>query len=199
MSKRFDSLSEEHRAFIAEQRIFFTASATAESRVNISPRPTDALRVPSDDVAMYLDLTGSGAETAAHLRIDGRLTIMFCALAGAPSILRLYGRGRTFALGTAAYTAALAEHFDGVAPHGARQIVRLDIDLVQTSCGYGVPLFDYREERATLERWTATKSEDGLRAYRREQNSVSLDGLETGFAIETSLDDPRASATPLPS
>jgi hypothetical protein len=119
VSKRFVSLTAEHRAFISEQRIFFTASATAESRVNISPRPTDTVRVPTEAVAMYLDLTGSGAETAAHLRVDGRLTMMFCALAGPPSILRLYGRGRTLAAGTDAYAMTLAEHFENRAPLGA--------------------------------------------------------------------------------
>ena len=187
MSKRFDSLTTEHRAFISEQRIFFTASATAESRVNISPRPTDTVRVPSESVAMYLDLTGSGAETAAHLRVDGRLTMMFCALAGPPSILRLYGRGRALAAGTDAYAMALAAYFDDRAPLGTRQIVWLDIDLVQTSCGYGVPLFDYREERTTLKRWAETKAQDGLRAYRRERNAISLDGLATGLVSDASL------------
>lgn len=199
MSNRFVSLTAEHRAFIAEQRIFFTASATAESRVNISPRPTETVRVPSDTVAMYLDLTGSGAETAAHLRVDGRLTMMFCALLGPPSILRLYGRGRALRAGTDAYAKALAEHFDDRAPRGARQIVWLDIDFVQTSCGYGVPLFDYREERATLARWTEAKSEDALREYRRERNAISLDGLETGLVTYDALPHSGADSTPLPS
>ena len=109
---------------------------------------------------------------------------MFCALAGPPSILRLYGRGHTLTAGTDAYAEAIARHFDGHEPRGARQIVWLDIDLVQTSCGYGVPLFDYREERPTLTRWVENKSDDALRAYRHERNAVSLDGLDTGLLTD---------------
>ena len=152
--------------------------------VNISPRPTDALRVLDDRTVLYLDQTGSGSETAAHLRADGRITLMFCAFEEPPNILRLYGQGTSFPHGTAEYIALLASFFNNEEPPGARQIVRIDVDLVQTSCGYGVPLFDYVGERATLRRWAEHKGEAGIQEYWRLKNARSLDGLPTGLAEE---------------
>jgi Pyridoxamine 5'-phosphate oxidase len=184
MGKQFASMTPAHREFIARQRIFFTASATSTSRVNVSPRPTDALRVLDERTVAYLDLTGSGNETAAHLRADGRITVMFCALDEPPSILRLYGRGTSLARNTIDYGVLLASAFDNQEPLGTRQIVRIDIDLVQTSCGYGVPLFEYIGERSTLQRWAQQKGDRGLEEYRRQKNARSLDGLPTGLAEE---------------
>jgi hypothetical protein len=184
MAKQFASMTPAHREFIARQRIFFTASATSTSRVNVSPRPTDALRVLDERTVAYLDLTGSGSETAAHLRVDGRITLMFCALDEPPSILRLYGRGTSLARNTSDYAVLLASAFDNQEPLGARQIVRIDIDLVQTSCGYGVPLFEYIGERSTLQRWAQQKGNAGLEEYRRQKNARSLDGMPTGLAEE---------------
>ncbi|GJD96703.1 pyridoxamine 5'-phosphate oxidase family protein [Methylobacterium iners] len=181
MGKQFDRIDENHRAFIARQRIFFTASATADARVNVSPRSTEAFRILGPNACAYLDRTGSGNETAAHLLADGRLTVMFCAFEGAPRILRLYGRAQMLPRGSAPYDALLAEAFGGTAPRGARQILRLAVDLVQTSCGYGVPLFDYVGERDGLERWAETKTDAELEAYQRQKNSRSLDGLPTGL------------------
>jgi pyridoxamine 5'-phosphate oxidase-like protein len=186
MGKQFASMTPAHRDFIARQRIFFTASATSTSRVNVSPRPTDALRVLDERTVAYLDLTGSGNETAAHLRIDGRITLMFCALDEPPSILRLYGRGTSLARNMSDYAVLLASAFDNQEPLGARQIVRIDIDLVQTSCGYGVPLFEYIGERSTLHRWAQQKGDAGLEEYRRQKNVRSLDGLPTGLPEEDS-------------
>jgi hypothetical protein len=182
MGKQFAGMTPAHRDFIARQRIFFTASATATSRVNISPRPTDALRVLDDRTVVFLDLTGSGSETAAHLRADGRITLMFCALDEPPSILRLYGCGTSLPRATAEYASLLASVFNNEEPLGARQIVRIDIDLVQTSCGYGVPLFEYVSERNTLRRWAEQKGEAGLQEYWRQKNARSIDGLPTGLA-----------------
>jgi len=181
MAQQFPQMEQKHRDFIARQHMFFTATATDASRVNISPRSTDALRVLDANTVAYLDLTGSGNETAAHLRADGRMTIMMCAVEGAPLILRLYGRGETLPADSAAYEKLLADAYDGEAPLGARQIVRLDIDLVQTSCGFGVPLFDYTGERDTMARWAEAKGQDGLVAYRLEKNTHSIDGLPTGL------------------
>lgn len=181
MAKQFASIEPDLRAFIERQHIFFVASAAAESRVNVSPKGLDALRVLGPNSVVYLDHTGSGSETAAHLKADGRLTIMFCAFEGAPMILRLYGRGRVIRRGSEEYARLLAAQFGGVEPAGARQMVVLDIDLVQTSCGYAVPHFEYREERPGLTRWAEGKGEEGLEAYRREKNMVSLDGLPTGL------------------
>jgi hypothetical protein len=186
MAKKFASMTPAHRDFIARQRIFFTASATATSRVNMSPRPTNALRVLNERTVAYLDLTGSGSETAAHMRADGRITLMFCALDEPPSILRLYGRGTSLPRNSDSYVRLLASAFGNEEPLGARQIVRIDIDLVQTSCGYGVPLFEYVGERNTLGRWAEQKGKAGLEEYRQLKNARSLDGLATGLADEES-------------
>ena len=188
MAKQFPALDDRLIAFIARQHIFFTASAAAGTRVNLSPRGADAFRVLGPNAAAYLDRTGSGNETAAHLRADGRLTVMFCAFEGAPTILRLYGRGAVLPRGGAAYAEMLSAAFAGSEPPGARQIVRLDIDLVQTSCGFGVPFYAFEGERPTLDRWAAGKSEAELDAYRRLKNARSMDGLPTGSFAES--DDP---------
>lgn len=185
MAKQFADISPAHREFIQRQKLFFVASAAPEGRVNLSPKGFDALRVLSPTSVAYLDLTGSGNETAAHLLAEGpsqgRLTIVFCAFEGAPLILRLYGRGEVLPRGSVAYAELLATHFAGEEPAGARHVIRLEIDLVQSSCGFGVPLFSYQEERPTLIRWAEAKGEDGLRIYRREKNMSSLDGLPTGL------------------
>jgi hypothetical protein len=181
MAKQYPEIGDVHRDFIRRQHIFFTASAAAGTRVNLSPRSTDHLRIIDANTMAYLDLTGSGNETAAHLRADGRLTLMFCGFEEQPMILRLYGRGRALGRNSGDYHHLLIAAFDGREPPGARQIVRLDVDLVQTSCGFAVPLFDYRGERETLNRWAEAKGEAGLVAYWREKNNVSMDGLPTGL------------------
>ena len=185
MGKQFPHLDASHREFINRQRIFFAASAAPNARVNVSPRGTDAFSIIDEGTVAYLDRTGSGNETAAHLKADGRLTIMFCAFDGPPNILRLYGHGEILRRGSPSYAALLKAAFSGVEPAGARQIVRLHVDLVQTSCGYGTPLFDYRGERPSLDNWARSKGEEGLEAYRREKNLVSIDGLPTGLLAET--------------
>ncbi|HWK46502.1 MAG TPA: pyridoxamine 5'-phosphate oxidase family protein [Stellaceae bacterium] len=184
MAKQFPQIEPAHHDFILRQRMFFTASASAGAHVNVSPKGLDALRVLGSNAVAYLDRTGSGNETAAHLLADGRLTLMFCAFEGSPLILRLYGNGRVLPRGGADYARLLAEAFDGVEPPGARQIVLLDVDRVQTSCGFGVPLFEYGGERPTLTRWAEAKGEAGLEAYRREKNARSMDGLPTGMFDE---------------
>ena len=181
MAKQFDSIDEAQRAFIARQRIFFTASAAPGTRVNLSPRGTEAFRVLGPNAVAYLDRTGSSNETAAHLLADGRLTVMFCAFEGAPRILRLYGRGQMLARGSAPYRSLLSDAFGGTEPRGTRQILRMSVDLVQTSCGYGVPLFDFIGERESLDRWAEAKTDEDLEAYQRLKNSRSMDGLPTGM------------------
>lgn len=183
MSRHFPSIAPEHRDFIARQKVFFTASAAASGRVNLSPKGLDGLRVLGPNRVAYLDHTGSGNETAAHLKADGRLTIMFCAFEGPPLILRLYGHGRVLRRGGKDYEDLLAA-FGGEEPPGARQIVLLDVETVLTSCGYGVPLYDYGGERPSLPRWAESKGEEALDTYRREKNATSLDGLPTGLFDE---------------
>lgn len=184
MAKQFERIEASHAAFIDQQHIFFTASAATTGRVNISPREASAFRVLGPNRVAYLDQTGSGNETAAHLRASGRLTIMFCGFENVPMILRLYGQGRALPRGTPDYDALLTTAYDGQEPPGARQIICLDVDLVQTSCGYGVPLFDYKAERPTLRRWAENKGEEGVAAYRRQNNIRSIDGFETGVAAD---------------
>jgi Pyridoxamine 5'-phosphate oxidase len=154
----------EHRSFIQQQKVFFVASAAPKGRVNVSPKGMSTLRVLGDNDVAYLDCTGSGNETRAHLLVseDKRLTFMFCAFEGDPVILRLYGRGQSILRGTPEY-AALLPHFNEIP--GARQIVRLAVDLVQTSCGMGVPLFDYREDRPNLVRYWTAQGINNLRKY----------------------------------
>jgi hypothetical protein len=184
MAKQFEHIEPAHAAFIAEQHIFFTASAAATGRINISPRGADAFRVLNANTVAYLDQTGSGNETAAHLRASGRLTIMFCGFENVPMILRLYGQGRSLWKGTPEYAALLDTAFDNEEAPGARQIICLDVEMVQTSCGYGVPLFEFKEERPTLRRWAESKGEDGVAAYWRQKNVYSIDGFETGVVAE---------------
>ena len=185
MGKPFALIEPTHREFILSQRIFFNASASAEGRVNVSPRDVAALRVLGPHTVVYQDRTGSGNETAAHLLADGRLTLMFCAFEGPPMILRLYGRGRILPRGGAEYATLLASHFAGLEPAGARQMVRLDVDRVQTSCGMNVPRFDYVGDREQLTRWAEAKGEAGLEEYRRQKNVLSIDGLPTGMFEES--------------
>ena len=141
-------------------------------------RPADSLRVMGPNRVLWLNLTGSGNETAAHLLQNDRMTLMFCAFEGDPLILRLYGQARTIQPDHPQWSALLA-HFPQLP--GARQIYDLHVDLVQTSCGYGVPLFDYRQERPQMDAWAEAKGVEGIEAYWREKNQRSLDGLETGL------------------
>ncbi|MFN3545276.1 MAG: pyridoxamine 5'-phosphate oxidase family protein [Thiobacillus sp.] len=181
MARFYPALEAKHRAFIAAQRIFFTATGTATSRINLSPKGMDSLRVLADTRVAYLDLTGSGNETAAHLKHDGRMTLMWCSFAAEPLILRAYGCGRAVRRQDAEW-AALRAHFPALP--GERQLIVLDIDSVQTSCGYAVPTFDYTGERNTLARWAEKKGAVGLVDYWRERNQTSIDGLPTGL-LET--------------
>lgn len=184
LAKQFSHLEVHHHRFIAEQHMFFTASAAATGHVNVSPRSTDMFRVLGDNAVMYLDRTGSGNETAAHLGISSRLTIMFCAVAGPPLIMRLFGQGRVIHRNSAEFASLLAEHYEGHAPLGARQMIMLDFDLVQTSCGYGVPLFEYQNERSQMDAWAEAKGVDGIEDYWRLKNQTSLDGFPTGLFSE---------------
>ena len=181
MAKFYPALDDNLKAFIARQHVFFVATAPADGRISLSPKGLDGLRVLGDQRVAYLDLTGSGNETAAHLLADGRMTLMFCAFEGDPLILRLYGRGRSIKPGDAEW-ATLAPLFPALP--GTRQIILLDIESLQTSCGAGVPLYAYTGEREELLRWLEKKGEPGVRDYQREKNRVSIDGLPTGLFEE---------------
>lgn len=178
MARFYPALEDRHRDFIAAQKIFFTASGTATGRLNLSPKGMDSLRVLSPNRIAWLDLTGSGNETAAHLRHDGRLTLMWCSFDADPLILRTYGHGRAVQRQDAEWP-ALRAHFPDLP--GERQLIVLDVESVQTSCGYAVPLYTYRGERETLARWVEKKGPVGLLDYWREKNRISIDGLPTGL------------------
>lgn len=173
--KVIDALDERLSNWIAAQKLFFVATAPRDGEhVNCSPKGGDSFRVLGPTEVAYQDLTGSGAETIAHLRENGRITIMFCAFEGPPDIVRLFGHGEVHPVGSARY--------DELAPRfgerlGARAIITVALTRVQTSCGYQVPYFAYQGERDQLERWSVAKGADGLQAYRAEKNAVSIDGL----------------------
>ena len=177
----FEAIGSDLRAFIEKQHVFFVATAAEGTRINLSPKGLDTLRVLDAHRLVYLDLTGSGNETAAHLKANGRLTFMFCAFEGPPMILRLYGRGRVLVRGGAEYAELLARHFAGAERMGSRQMILLTVERVQTSCGYAVPQLAFKSERNGLDNWAEKKGCDGLIAYRREKNASSIDGLPTGF------------------
>jgi hypothetical protein len=176
MGKVLPEISDRLRDFIEAQSVFFVASAplAPNGHVNLSPKGLDTFRVLGPRRVGYLDLTGSGNETAAHVAENGRITVMFCAFQGPPTILRLFGRGRAVLPGTSEWS-ELIPGFEEM--QGARQLVVVDVHRVQTSCGFGVPLLGDAEDRDQLVRWAAHKGHDGLAAYRREKNTTSIDGL----------------------
>jgi predicted pyridoxine 5'-phosphate oxidase superfamily flavin-nucleotide-binding protein len=181
MAKQYDEIEPQLRKFIEKQHIFFVATAAANSRINLSPKGQNALRVIDARTVAYLDWTGSGSEAAAHLLADGRMTIMVCSFEGPAMILRLYGRARSHLKGSAAYERLLAEQFNGEEPLSARQIVELDVELTQTSCGYAVPEYEYKGEREVLTEYWDKRGAEGVKAYWAEENLTSIDGLPTGF------------------
>ena len=178
MAKLYDTITDELADFIRAQPLFFVASAplNPSGHVNLSPKGLDCLRILSPRQIAYLDLTGSGNETSAHLAENGRITFMFCAFEGPPRILRLYGHGRVVLRTTTGWDMAVS-HF----PHypGMRQIIVADITRVQTSCGFAVPRMDYVAQRDAAIRWAETKGEQGIADYQRDKNMTSMDGLCT--------------------
>ena len=183
MGKFFDQLTQHHQDFIAKQHMFFVSSAplSADGHVNLSPKGLDSFRVLSPTRVAYMDLTSSGNETSAHLLENGRITIMFCSFEGAPNILRLYGKGYTVLPSHSEWT-SLVEHFT-VYP-STRQFIVAEIYKVQTSCGFGIPLYEYTGERTHHFDWAGKFSEDDLSEYRQQKNMVSLDGLPTALGMK---------------
>jgi Pyridoxamine 5'-phosphate oxidase len=181
MAKQYDQITPELQSFIKAQPLFFVATAplSAHGHVNLSPKGYDTFCILSSNQVTYLDLTGSGNETSAHLAENGRITFLFCAFRGAPQILRLYGKGETILPGTERWDELVA-YFPSYP--GIRQIILASIHLVQTSCGYGVPLMEFLTNRETMARWATSKGEEGLVEYRGAKNRKSLDGLPTPLA-----------------
>ncbi len=168
-----NEIKESLRPFIDAQKMFFVATAAPDGRVNVSPKGMDSLRVLDANRVLWLNVTGSGNETAAHLQELPRMTLMFCSFTEKPLILRLYGTAREIRLGSSEWPALYAQFPPNP---GARQIFEMQVDLVQTSCGQAVPFFDYVEDRNELTEWAAKKGPEGVKQYQLERNSVSLDG-----------------------
>jgi hypothetical protein len=176
MGQVYDELHDGLADFIRRQHVFFvgTGPLAADGRINVSPKGLDTLRIPGPTTVAYLDLTGSGIETVAHLRENGRMTILFCAFEGRPLILRLYGVGRVVEPIDAEWARWVGEFPEYP---GIRSVVVLEVDRIATSCGFAVPLYDYRGERTQLPDWSDRKGPEGLARYRTEKNGRSIDGL----------------------
>ena len=176
MSNQHDGIDEGLAAWLHAQHVFFVATSplAASGHVNCSPKGGDCFRVLGPREVAYQDYTGSGAETAAHLRENGRIVLMFCAFAGKPEIARLHGTGTVLTPGDAGFSDTAARFPPNP---GQRAIVRVHVERVSTSCGFAVPLLEYQGDRETLDKWAANQGPDGLADYRRAKNTHSLDGL----------------------
>lgn len=176
MGKVHDGIGPALADWLTAQRLFFVATAPLSGRgmINCSPKGMDSFRILGPREVAYVDLTGSGVETIAHLQENGRIVFMFCAFEGRPQIVRLHGRGEALLAGSAGY-----EALRGLFPDylGSRAIIRASVTRISDSCGYAVPHYTFEEQRDTLTRWSQAKGADGLVAYRREKNARSIDGL----------------------
>ena len=178
MAQRFTEIKASLRQFIEQQHIFFVATAAADGRINVSPKGMDSLRVLDPNRMLWLNATGSGNETAAHLQDMPRMTLMFCAFNGSALILRLYGTARAIHVTDPEWPELYALFKPNPAP---RQIFYMKVDLVQTSCGTAVPFFDYSGDREELNEWAEKKGAEGIRDYWLTRNELSVDGRDTGI------------------
>jgi len=178
MAKFYSKITTELQEFIQEQNIFFTGTAAQDGTVNVSPKGLDSLRILNGNKLVWLNLTGSGNETAAHIKLHNRLTLMFCAFEGKPLILRLYGKAKILHPRDEGFQEYL-ELFPKTL--GTRQFIEMDVDRVQTSCGYAVPLMDFKENRDTLTKWSEHKGAEKIREYWKEKNQKSIDDFDTGI------------------
>ena len=181
MAKQFEKIEDDHATFINRQPMFFVGSAADVGRVNVSPKGMDSLRILGPNRIAWMNLTGSGNETAGHLQLDARMTLMWCSFETRPLVLRTYGTARCLHVGDDGWE-ALAALFP--AHRSARQIYELEIDLVQTSCGYAVPFMEYTGERPTMQQWVDAKSDAELRQYWVDKNTQTIDGLPTGIPVD---------------
>lgn len=174
MGRTYDRITPELATWIGEQKLFFVATAPADGHVNVSPKGYDTFRILDEHRVAYLDLTGSGAETVAHVRQNGRVTFLFCGFDRKPQLVRLYGRGEAHAVGSPGYDALRAGFPDRP---GARAVIEVTVDRVSSSCGFSVPLYTYEGDRPMLDEWAERKGEPGIVEYWAEKNTVSIDGL----------------------
>ncbi len=178
MAQQYDGLSEKHIEFIARQKVFFVGTATADSRVNVSPKGMNSFAVLGRNRIAWLNVTGSGNETAAHVQVLPRMTIMFCSFEGSPQILRLYGKANAVHKSDARWN-ELLRHFEQLP--GTRQIFDMQVQMVHTSCGMAVPLYSYESDRDQLLTWATKQGEAGITKYWHDKNQLSIDGIHTGI------------------
>jgi hypothetical protein len=178
MAKFYNKITPRIQKFIETQKIFFVATAPVEGRINLSPKGMDSLRVIEENRIIWLNVTGSGNETAAHVHQNERITIMMCAFEGAPNILRIYGKAKEIKPNDKNW-----EELASLLPEipGARQIFDVTVESVQTSCGMSIPFYEYKGEREDLNEWAQKKGEDGIKQYWKDKNQTSIDGLETSI------------------
>lgn len=181
MAKQFPEITDRFSTFIAAQSMYFVATAASDGRVNLSPKGLDSLRVLGPNRVAWLNLTGSGNETSAHLLDNPRMTLMFCSFDREPLILRLYGTAREVQPKDPDWD----ELYSEFPPHiSARQIYDMTVDLVQSSCGFGVPLMSVESERVLLDTWAEKKGPEGVAEYWQQKNLSSIDGIPTKLAVD---------------
>ena len=183
MGQQYSEITNKVKNFIESQKIFFVGTATENSKINISPKGMDSLKIINKNSIAWLNVTGSGNETSAHIQQNHRMTIMFCAFEGSPMILRLYGNAKVVHKNDTEWN-EFYSLFNNIP--GARQIFVLSIELVQTSCGMAVPFFNYEKEREQLKNWAIKKGEKGLKEYWEQKNQISLDGEPTNIMRKNS-------------
>ena len=176
MGKVHATITDDIREWVESQHMFFVASAplTAEGHINCSPKGIDSLRITGPNSVVYQDLTGSGAETIAHVQENDRILIMLCSFTGPPQIVRFHGKGSVHHIGSEGYA-----HYEKLFPKrvDCRAFIAVDVTRIGTSCGYSVPLYEYAGQRDVLDKWAEKKGADGLVAYREKKNRQSIDGL----------------------
>lgn len=177
MSKEYSEIDNKIRDWVAKQKMFFVATAplAGDGMINCSPKGMDSFRILGPKTVAYLDLTGSGVETIAHLKENSRIVIMMTAFEGPPQIIRFHGKGRVLQKGTPAYDEFLPHFVDYP---GARSIIVIEVDRISDSCGYSVPLYAYKGDRDVLLKWAKTKGDEGVVDYQSKNNRESLDGLK---------------------
>ncbi|MDX2469402.1 MAG: pyridoxamine 5'-phosphate oxidase family protein [SAR324 cluster bacterium] len=178
MAEFYNELNEDLSLFIEKQKIFFVSTVPNEGRINLSPKGHESFYILNDNEVCFLNLVGSGNETEGHLKEDPRITIMFCSFEKSPNILKIYGQGRSITPRSPEWETLYSKM---KTEQGARQIIAIKIDSVQTSCGYSVPFFEYQGERETLRKWAEKKGDIGVAEYMREKNVTTIDGKPTGL------------------
>ncbi|KGL60139.1 Pyridoxamine 5'-phosphate oxidase [Polaribacter sp. Hel1_33_78] len=178
MSKFYTKITSRLQKFIEAQKIFFIATAPNSGRINLSPKGMDSFRVINENRVLWLNVTGSGNETAAHLNENKRITIMFCSFEKVPNILRLYGKGKEIKPNDATWNKVISLFSE---TPGTRQIFDITIESAQTSCGMSIPFYEFKGERNDLNNWAENQGEENIKQYWEDKNQTSIDGLPTNI------------------